>query len=182
MVDTNNDVNDQDLFCMEAMFPEWNGEDEDPLITYKAVADLDVMYLHQAMKEKNKDNFIEAMHKEVNDQKNNGNFVIVKKDQVPSHKTVLKLVWQIRHKRDIKTRAIKKYNAQLNMDGSRMRRGINYEETYAPVAKWSTIRLILTLAAVHKWHTRQLDYVLAFPQAPVERELYMEIPKGFEVE
>ena len=28
------------------------------------------------------------------------------------------------------------------------------------------------------WHTKQLDYVAAFPQAPVERELYMKIPKG----
>ena len=88
----------------------------------------------------------------------------------------------MRRKRDIKTRAVKKYKARLNIDGSRMRHGIDYEETYAPVAKWSTIRLILTLAAVHKWHTRQLDYVLAFPQAPVERELYMEVPKGFVVE
>lgn len=63
-----------------------------------------------------------------------------------------------------------------------MIKGIDYNETYAPVAKWSTIRLILSLAAVHNWHTRQLDYVLAFPQAPVERELYMEVPKGFVIE
>ena len=33
----------------------------------------------------------------------------------------------------------------------------------------------------NKWKTRQLDYVLAFPQAPVERELYMQIPKGIRV-
>ena len=31
------------------------------------------------------------------------------------------------------------------------------------------------------WHTRQVDYVLAYPQAPVERELYMKVPMGFEV-
>lgn len=88
----------------------------------------------------------------------------------------------MRRKRDIKTRAIKKYKARLNVDGSRMKHGVDYDDTYAPVAKWSTIRLILSLAAIHNWHTRQLDYVLAFPQAPVERELYMEIPKGFEIE
>ena len=34
------------------------------------------------------------------------------------------------------------------------------------------------MTAVHGWHTKQLDYVAAFPQAPVERELYMKIPKG----
>jgi hypothetical protein len=32
------------------------------------------------------------------------------------------------------------------------------------------------------WHSKQIDYVLAFPQAPVEREIYMQIPKGFQVE
>ena len=96
---------------MEAMFPTINDEDREPLAAYKAVADPDVMYLHQAMKEKDKEDFIEAMHKEVNDQKDNGNFIIVQKDQVPKHKMILKSVWQMRRKRDIRTRAIKKYKA-----------------------------------------------------------------------
>ena len=98
---------------------------------------------------------------------------------MPKNKSVLKAVWQMRRKRDIKTRTVKKYKARLNIDGSRMKRGIDYDETYAPVASWKTIRLLLTLALSNNWHTRQLDYVLAFPQAPVERDLYMEIPKGF---
>jgi Reverse transcriptase (RNA-dependent DNA polymerase) len=41
---------------------------------------------------------------------------------------------------------------------------------------------MLILVAQHDWHTIQIDYVLAFPQAPIERTLYMEIPKGFELE
>jgi hypothetical protein len=36
----------------------------------------------------------------------------------------------------------------------------------------------LALVLRHNWKTKQLDYVLAFPQAPVERECYMRIPKG----
>ncbi len=63
-----------------------------------------------------------------------------------------------------------------------MEKGVHYSETYAPVASWNTIRLLLSLKAVHNWHTRQLDYVLAFPQAPVEKELYLYIPKGFDLE
>ena len=63
-----------------------------------------------------------------------------------------------------------------------MKAGIDYGETYAPVTSWRSIRLILSLVATNNWHTRQLDYVLVFLQAPVERELYMETPKGFEVE
>jgi hypothetical protein len=58
--------------------------------------------------------------------------------------------------------------------------GEHYEETYAPVAGWTAIRLILALVLLHDWYTRvQLDYVLAYPQAPAIRNLYMRIPRGF---
>jgi Reverse transcriptase (RNA-dependent DNA polymerase) len=40
----------------------------------------------------------------------------------------------------------------------------------------------MNMAAAYGWVTRQLDFVLAFPQAPVETELYMEISKGFFLE
>ena len=62
-----------------------------------------------------------------------------------------------------------------------MEQGIHYDQTYAPVAAWSAIRLILAIAATFNWHTIQLDYVLAYSQAPVERELYSSIPEGFKI-
>ena len=86
----------------------------------------------------------------------------------------------MKRKRDIRTRKVKKWKAQLNIDRSKMRPD-QYDLTNAPVASWNSIRLLLGLTTIHNWHTIQIDYVLAFPQAPVERELYMEIPKGFEV-
>ena len=42
--------------------------------------------------------------------------------------------------------------------------------------------MLLTTTAVQGCHTQHLDYVLAFPQAPVELDLYMKVPKGFEIE
>ena len=63
-----------------------------------------------------------------------------------------------------------------------MRHGIHYDETYSPVASWNSVRMLLTLTAVHNWHTKQIDYVQAFAQAPVERTLYMKVPAGIEVE
>ena len=64
-----------------------------------------------------------------------------------------------------------------------MRPGIHYDETrlYAPVASWNTVKLLLGLSALNDWHTTQIDYVLAYPQAPVERTIYMKIPKGFKI-
>ena len=58
----------------------------------------------------------------------------------------------------------------------------DYDQKYAPVASCNIIRLLLLLVLVHSCHTIQLDYVLAFTQATVDQNLYLNIPKGFEVE
>ena len=62
------------------------------------------MYLHQAMKEHDKNEFIKAMKKEWDDQYNNGNFEIVLRTSVPEGAPILPAAWQMKHKRDIKTR------------------------------------------------------------------------------
>jgi hypothetical protein len=46
------------------------------------------------------------------------------------------------------------------------------------VVNWFSIRLTLVLSLIYQWKTRQIDFVLAFPQADVECELYMELPRG----
>ena len=82
-------------------------------------------------------------------------------------------------KHDIKTCKVKKYKARLNIEGSRMKAGEHYNQMYAPVAFWISVCLLLALASIQNWHTTQIDYVFAFPQAPVERDIYMKVPKGF---
>ena len=119
------------------------------------------------------------MDTEIKDQLANGNFNVMKKSQVPKDTQILPTVWQMRRKRDIMTGKITKYKARLNVDGSRMKQGIHYNETYVPVANWSTVRLVMTLVTAFNWHTVQLDYVQAFPQAPVEKPIYLKIPIGF---
>ena len=52
--------------------------------------------------------------------------------------------------------------------------------TLSPVVVWMKIRLIVTLAIIHKWETRQIDFELAYPQAEV-KEMYMRLPKGFKL-
>jgi hypothetical protein len=164
------------------MFPDDEHEHDDPLLAYKAVSDPDTLYYHQAIKEPDRELFEKGMEKEIHDQFENGNFTIIHKSKVPQGETVLPAVWQMKRKRDAKTGAIKKYKARLNIDGSRMRHGVHYDETYSPVASWNSVRMLLTLTAVHNWHTKQIDYVQAFAQAPVERTLYMKVPAGIEVE
>jgi hypothetical protein len=169
--------------CYEAMFPDDDKfEYDDPLFAFEAVSDPDTLYFHQAMKEKDSKEFLKSMTKEVDDQFDNGNFSIIPRSEVPDGNVILPAVWQMRRKRDAKTGAIKKYKARLNIDGSRMRHGIHYNDTYSPVASWNSVRMLLTLTAVHGWHTKQIDFVQAFAQAPVERTLYMRIPAGIDIE
>ena len=66
------------------------------------------------------------------------------------------------------------------MDGSEQVVGCNYNKTYAPVAQWPTICLMLTLIACNIWHLRQLNYIHAYPQALVDQEMDMKIPAGIE--
>ena len=170
-----------EIFSFQAMFPHDDGYDDNvhgDIMAFKAKADPDTLYLHEALREPDKQKFIEAMEKEIDSQVEMGVYQIIRKDQVPKGATVLPAVWQLRRKRDIRTGEIKKYKARCNIDGSKMIKGEHYEETYAPVASWTSIRLLLSLVLLHDWTSLQLDYVLAYPQAQQDRDLYMKIPKG----
>ena len=76
-----------------------------------------------------------------------------------------------------------KWKAWLNIDGSKQQKGINYWESYAAVCKWAAIQLILVFVILSNWKMRQIDFVQAYPQAPIEvNNVYMKIPRGFEIE
>ena len=73
--------------------------------------------MHEAMKQHDADQFRKAMEKEWNDQMNNGNFTIIERFKVPEGAAVLPAVWQIKRKRDIKTRQVKKYKLVSTLMG-----------------------------------------------------------------
>ena len=163
-----------ELFCFQTMVPhdsQHELQSMDPLFAFKAKADPDTLYLHEALKQPDRERFIDSMQLEIEQQVQIGLYTIIKKDEVPKGSTILPAVWQLRRKRDIRTGEIKKYKARCNIDGSRMKYGEHYEQTYAPVAGWTSIRLLLALVLLFQWHTVQLDYVLAYPQAPAVRDL-----------
>ena len=172
-----------ELLAMQSLFPDYNlHQDDDPLFAMKAASDPDTVYYHEAMRTPDRAHFIQAMENEMNANLNSKNLELVHKSTIPQDATVLPSVWQLRRKRHLSTGKIKKYKVRINVDGSKQIKSKHYDLTYAPVASWSIIRLIITIAAVKKWPSKQLDYVLAFPQAPIERDLYMKIPKGYQVQ
>ena len=145
-------------------FAAMNHEPEEvgnPILAYKAV-NPDILRLHEAMKAKDQKQFKEAMEKEVSDQIDNGNFSVISPSKVPKGFRVFPAVWTLVQKWDILTTEIKKYRAHLAFDGSRMREGEDYDKTYAPVASWMSIRLLLTFVVAFGWQTQQVDYIAAY--------------------
>jgi hypothetical protein len=151
-------------------------------IAFAATSNPDTMYLHQALRAPDRDEFIEAMKQEIKDHESLHHWELVPKSEVPKGTIILPAVWSMKRKRRIDTREVYRWKARLNVHGGTQIKNVHFWETYSPVVKWSSIRLFLTLAVVKGWHTRQVDFVLAYPQADIETELYMEIPQGFEFE
>ena len=50
------------------------------------------------------------------------------------------------------------------------------------MASWPAIQLLLALTLTNDWKTRQIDFVQAFPQAPIRVKQYMKLPKGITIE
>jgi hypothetical protein len=84
----------------------------------------------------------------------------------------------MKRKWEIKTQKVNKYKAHLNVHGGKQEYGINYFETYAPVVTWFSIWLLFVLSILNKWYTRQVDFILAYPQADIEFDMYMDLPKA----
>jgi hypothetical protein len=87
-----------------------------------------------------------------------------------------KWVFKIKHGVDGE---VERYKARLVARGFTQTFGIDYNETFAPVAKFVSIRCILALAAIEDMEIHQMDVKTAFLNGDLEEEIYMEQPEGF---
>jgi hypothetical protein len=152
---------------------------KDP-IAFMTSSSPDVLYFDQAMQQPDCNEFVKAIISEINDHIDRKHWELIPRSQVPKNEKILSSVWSMKRKRDIKTQQVYKYKARLNVHGGQQEYAVNYFETYAPVVTWPSVRTLLTLSIIHRWCTRQVDFVLAYPQAPIEFDIYMELPKGIE--
>ena len=82
-----------------------------------------------------------------------------------------KWIYKIKHTAD---GIIEKFKERFVAQGFSQKEGIDYEETFAPVARYTSIRTILALVAVMKWKIHQMDVKIEFLNGVVGEEVHVE--------
>jgi len=125
--------------------------------------------------------FVTAQVPEIQGLHDTGVFSYHRVETLPPQARLLNAIWSYRRKRS-PAGLLLKHKARVCTDGSQQQYGVDYWETYAPVVSWSTVRLLLSLASTHSWHSSQIDFAQAFTQPPIAEDIYMKIPQGWYVE
>jgi hypothetical protein len=98
----------------------------------------------------------------------------------PKNKSVVssKWIYKIKHVVDGN---IENYKARFVARGFSQKEGVDYDETFAPVACYTSIRAVMSIATQMGWRIHQMDVKTTFLNGKIEEEVYLEQPLGFEV-
>lgn len=120
-------------------------------------------------------NWCDAMRKEIDALEKNGTWVL---EDLPHGKKAIgcKWVYKIKYNSD---GTIERYKARLVILGNNQVAGIDYNETFAPVAKMVSVRVFLAVAVIRNWELHQMDVHNAFLHGDLDEEVYMKLPPGF---
>ena len=119
----------------------------------------------------------EAISAELNSLKKNDTYRYV---ELPRGKKALKNKWVFKVK--TKLDGSKKYKARLVIKGFLQKEGVDYSETFAPVVKYKSLRLLLGIANQRNMEVHQMDVTTAFLYGDLDEEIYMAPPEGIIVE
>ena len=121
------------------------------------------------------DEWLQAMNEELIALESTGTWTVC---SLPSGKHAIgcKWVYKIKINPD---GTIERYKARLVAKGYTQEEGIDFEETFSPVAKMTTVKILLAVAAAKQWSLTQLDISNAFLKGDLDEEIYMTVPPGY---
>ncbi|WJX45884.1 hypothetical protein P8452_32732 [Trifolium repens] len=99
---------------------------------------------------------------------------------LPSDKKAIDVKWVYKAKQNPEGKIIK-YKARLIAKGFLQKQGLNYDEVFSPVARHETIWLVIALACSKRWPLFHLDVKSTFLNGPLEEDVYVKQPPGFEL-
>ncbi len=97
-------------------------------------------------------------------------------DELPSGRKAVDSKWVLHIKRD-KDGLISRFKARLVAKGFTQIPGQDFTYTFAPTARWESIRTLLALTANYDWELRQVDVKTAYLNGPLDEEIYMKKPE-----
>ena len=139
------------------------------------LASNEVSSYKEAINSSEKDDWIKAMGKEMESMKTNKVWNLV---NLPNDKKSVGCKWVYKKKLN-EYGEIEKYKARLVAQGYSLKQGEDYDETFAPVVRFESIRTIIALATQHDMCLHQMDVSSAFLNGELDEEIYLRQPEGY---
>ena len=125
--------------------------------------------LNEALERDDGDLWYEAWESEVDSLVRNRTWVLT---SLPAGREPIGCRWLFKRKGD------GRYKARLVAKGYSQKAGLDYTETFAPVAKFSSLRFLLALVSENDWELEGMDVKTAFLHSELEEKVYMDLPEG----
>ena len=134
--------------------------------------------INQAKKRPDAQKWMRAAQDEMDSLLEHGTWSLTKP---PLGRKIIGSKWVFKIKHDENGEA-ERYKCRLVAQGYMQAQGIDYHETFEPVARFGSIRILLAIAAKRKMYVHQMDVHTAFLNGKLDEDIFMSQPEGFEVE
>ncbi len=131
---------------------------------------------HDAMNWPNSDSWLEACQDELHSLQETRTYVPVSTDDIETHNIVDS--WWVFAVKSSPNGSVEQYKVRIVTKGFSQVYQIDYEEMFAPVAKWVSVHILLTIAAQLNLEVHQMDIKTAFLNGDLEHLIYMRPPPG----
>ena len=138
--------------------------------------DNDPISFKEAVKSNNSEKWYNAMKEELKSMTDNNVWVMT---ELPEGSKRVGCKWVFKTKRDSMGN-VERYKARLVAKGYTQKDGVDYKETFSPVSKKDSLRIIMVLVAYYDLELHQMDVKTAFLNGNLEEKVYMDQPQGFE--